>query len=138
MGLFDLLRGFVPSAAQQLARNFSMASANPPPSGLSDRRVYGGPDVPDPRPLPDSPDGPDGLRLMPLPDFLDRPDAPAPMQLLDRQGPSLGDIHAQLLAGAASRIGPGDLAINPDNWAPPPSNPTAPWPISPGRPVTAE
>src|ERR1700730_13324746 len=72
MGLFDLLRGFVPSAAQQLARNFSMASANPPPSWLSDRRVYGGPDVPDPRPLPDSPDGPDGLRLMPLPDFLDR------------------------------------------------------------------
>jgi hypothetical protein len=153
MGLFDLLRGLVPGAAQQLARNFSMASTNPLPSWLSDGRVYGGSGVPDPMPLPDSPDGPDWLRLMPLPDFpdgpdslrpmplpdfLDRPDVPAPMLLFDRQDPSFGDIHAQLLAGAASRIRPGDFAIDPGYWAPPPSNPSAPWSVSPGRPVAGE
>ena len=34
MGLFDLLRGLVPGAAQLLARNAALAAASPPQSWL--------------------------------------------------------------------------------------------------------
>jgi hypothetical protein len=103
MGLFDLLRGFVPAAAQQLARNTWMASSNAPsPWHLA----------------PPGNDTPDLSGPMPLPDRSDGPGPIGPMLLPDWSEPSFDDIHEQLLAGMNSRIGPEHLALNPDNWAP--------------------
>jgi len=87
MGFFDLLRGFVPSAAQQLARNSWVVSANPPPSWFVDPAAYDGTEVAAPMPSPDQP------------------------------APSFDDIREPLLAGATSRIGPEHFTLNPDNWA---------------------
>jgi hypothetical protein len=101
--LFDLLRGLVPAAAQQLARNAWMASANPPSSWRLAPPGNGAPDLSDPMPLPDRSDGPEPSGPVLLPDWSE---------------PSFDDIHAQLLAGMNSRIGPEHLALNPDNWAP--------------------
>ncbi len=108
MGLFDLLRGLVPGAAQQLARNSGTAVANQPPSWLVDPAAYDWSDV---------------LAPSPLPDRVGAPNLPEPVPLLDGLHPSFDDIHAQLLAGAASRIGPEHFALNPDNWLPPALNP---------------
>jgi hypothetical protein len=102
MGLFDLLRGFGPGAEQPLVRNPWTASANPPPSWLFGPAAYDWSDVASPMPLPDRLDAPDVIEPTPA-----SPDL------------SLDDIRAQLLAGAASRIGPEHFALNPDNWAPP-------------------
>jgi len=115
MGLFDLLRGVVPVAAQQRARYPWNASRNPAPSWLFDPASYDWSDVVGPTPLPDR---------------LGAPEPPEPMPLPDRPDPSFDDIHAQLVAGAASRIGPEHFALNPDNWTPPRANPVAPWPFS--------
>jgi hypothetical protein len=103
MGLFDLLRGLVPGAAQLLARNAWMASANPPPSWFLASPGDDAPDLSGPMPLPDRSDG---------------PEPGGPMLLRDWSEPSFDDIHAQLLAGMNSRIGPEHLALNPDNWMP--------------------
>ncbi len=110
MGLFDLLRGVVPGAAQQIARYPWNASRNPAPSWLFDPASYDWSDVAGPTPLPDRLGAQELPRPMPLPDWPD---------------PSFDDIHAQLVAGAASRIGPEHFALNPDNW-------TSPAPSSPG------
>jgi hypothetical protein len=151
MNLFDLLRGVVPGTAQLLARNFQAASATPMRFSLSDPSIYGGFDGTDPMPSPDFPDVPVSLlpsplpafpdrpglpRLMLLPDRLDRPASPEPI-LGDEQDPSFGDIHAQLLAGAASRIGPGDLAMNRGGWAPsmPGSGSLPPVTLQPMAPI---
>ncbi len=114
MGLFDLLRGLVPGAAQQLARNSWMAVANQPPSWLVDPSAYDWSDV---------------LAPSPLPDRVGAPNLPGPVPLPDGPHPSFDDIHAQLLAGAASQIRPGDFAINPDNWPPLLSDLRAPRPV---------
>jgi hypothetical protein len=115
MGLFDFLRGFVPSAAPQFLRNPWAASADPTPFWLLDPAAY---------------DGSDASGPMPLPDRLGGPDSPGPMPLPDWPLPSFDDIHAQLLAGAASRIGPEHFALNPDNWTQPIANPSTVGPYS--------
>jgi hypothetical protein len=116
MGLFDLLRGLVPGAAQLLARNAWMASANPPSSW---------------RLAPPGDDTPDAPGEMLLRDLSDGPGPTDPMPLPDWSNPSFDDIHAQLLAGLASRIGPEHFALNPDNWAaPPPARPLISPPFS--------
>jgi hypothetical protein len=110
MGLFDLLRGVVPSEAHQIARYPWNVSSNPAPSWLFNPAAYDWSDVAGP---------------ISLPDFPDKPDAASAVPLIDRPDPTFDDIHAELLAGAASRIGPEHFALNPDNWTHPIANPSA-------------
>src|SRR4051812_49871771 len=93
MGLSAPLRGLVPAAAQQLARNAWMASADPPVSWNLAPPENGARYLSDPMPLPG------------------RSDGSAPILLPDGSEPSFDDIHAQLLAGVNSRIGPEHLAL---------------------------
>jgi hypothetical protein len=111
MGLFDLLRGLEPGAAQQLARYPWDASRNPAPFWPLDPGSYDWSDV-----------------VAPSPNRLDAAGLPGLASLPDQPDPSFDDIQAQLMAGAASRIGPEHFALNPDNWAPPRSS--ASWPLS--------
>lgn len=115
MGFFDLLRGFVPNAPQQLARNPSTASANIAPFSLFDPAPYGASDVAGPVPLTDRLQAGDLLEPTPLADWRDL---------------RIDDIRAQLLVGAASRIGPEHFALNPDNWPPPLASPSPFGPLS--------
>jgi hypothetical protein len=73
MGLFDLLRGVVPVAAQQRARYPWNASQNPAPSWLFDPASYDWSDV---------------LGPTPLPDRLGAPELPGPMLLPGGPDPS--------------------------------------------------
>jgi hypothetical protein len=105
MGFFDLLRGFVPSAAQQLARNPWVASTNPPPSWLMDPATAAGP--------------------MPLIDRIEAPELFGPMPAWSDE--SIDNIRQQLLAGALSRIGPERFALNPESSASSLPNSGTPW-----------